>query len=74
MKLYIIVLSLATTVSACMESKADTSPGRIEVKRPSELKIDRAYINHLYGPKNDPIKNWSEGMKQDADRKNGKGC
>lgn len=76
MKLYIIALSLiAITVSACMESKADTSPQSTRITAPEKEKvIDREYINHLYGPENDPLKNWTDEVKRQIDMKNGRGC
>lgn len=76
MKLYIIALSLiAITVSACSKSKADTSPQSIRITAPKKEKvIDREYINHLYGRECDPLQGWSNGIKQQVDIKNGKGC
>lgn len=77
MKLYILILSLVTiTVSACMESKADTSKGTTLIPEPKPAKekvIDREYINHLYGREND-LKPFLQAEKQYIGVQNGEGC
>ncbi len=78
MKLYILILSLVTiTVSACMESKADTSKEATLIpapKRAKEKVIDREYINHLYGRENDPLKPWLQIEKNKLNLPGGEGC
>lgn len=76
MKLHILILSLVIiTASACTQSKADASTKAMDMPAVDKCKrVDREYINHLYGKENDPLKPWLETEKQHMAIQNGEGC
>lgn len=76
MRIASLILSLvAITASACTQSKADAAAKAIDMKAPEKpKKIDREYINKLYGRESDPLKPWLEAERHYMAIQNGEGC